>query len=471
MARVACFFMLALTLAACGYAPQADFAGLRNPDAVSSWEDLGALEICLANVRIGPPAAGAGGFCVDQNTPNEAFCAADDACGSRERCVCGRCTVPFCSSNSECQAGSACNFSENRCAAECNSDAECAGRGEFCSGGFCKGRCGSDADCQTAEVCSSMGRCIVADCAAAGDCLAGEICKIQREPRATAQPTALAGAAAHGADPGDERIVLWLEMADPVGATRAIYRAVSDDGLNFRMDPADAVLEDAGDARAPSVIATPGGLTLFYETAAGIRRAESTDGIAFGAPETVIPGDFHAPGAALGPGGDVLVYVHRGDREGLSLWRGSGTPAAVFSPADATIEDLWRDVSSVGSPFALVDDGELLGLPVVRLWFDAYGAESGDSVQFGMVVPLPPNDSIGYGSAPLGDPAAMIAYPYNPVFDRVVAFLEHRAEVAPAVVRDPSGELWFLYYGAASADGMTQEGIGVARNPPRVPPP
>jgi hypothetical protein len=52
-----------------------------------------------------------------------------------------------------------------------------------------------------------------------------------------------------------------------------------------------------------------------------------------------------------------------------------------------------------------------------------------------------------------------------------VAFLDHRAEVAPAVVRDPDGEVYFLYYGASSADGMTQEGIGVARNPPQVPPP
>jgi hypothetical protein len=159
--------------------------------------------------------------------------------------------------------------------------------------------------------------------------------------------------------------------------------------------------------------------------------------------------------------------VQRGAREGLALWRGSGAPVEVFAPDDATLPELWRDVTQVGSPFALVDDS--LGLPTVRLWFDAFGAESGDSIQFGMTVPLPPTDSIGYASAQAADPTDLVAYPYNPVFDRVEAFLNHRAEIAPAVVEDPSGEVWFLYYGASSADGTVQEGIGVARNPPRVP--
>jgi hypothetical protein len=162
------------------------------------------------------------------------------------------------------------------------------------------------------------------------------------------------------------------------------------------------------------------------------------------------------------------VYVERGARGGLALWRGTGEPEDVFGTAEATLPELWRDVSLVGSPYVLVDDGSDLGLPAVRVWFDAFGAESGDSVQFGEVVPLPPNDSIGYCSGPLADPTRLVSYPYNPVFDRVVAFLDHRAEIAPAVVRDPDGEVWFLYYGAASADGMTQEGIGVAVNPPRV---
>jgi hypothetical protein len=465
--------LLTLLVAACGYTGQDAFTGARHPDGVSAWQDLGALELCLANERIGPAGSAAGGFCVDVNTPNEQICADDSRCASRERCVCGRCTVAFCSSNSECPAGSACNFGEKRCAAECNSNAECKGAGEVCAGGFCKGQCGSDADCQTAEVCSSQGRCIVAACAGTSDCLAGEICKVQRQPRATAQPSVLAGDAAHGHASGRGRFVMWFEMASLAGTTRAIFRAVSEDGSNFQLDPADPVLEDAGDARAPSVAATPeGGLVMYYETAAGIRRAASNDGVSFDAAETVVAGDFHAPAAAFDADGAPLVYLQRGDRAGLALWRGSGAPVDVFGSGDATLPELWKDVTRVGSPAVLVDtDDGGLGLPAVRVWFDAFGAESGDSIQFGQVVPLPPNDSIGYCSAPLDDPAELVSYPYNPVFDRVVAFLDHRAEVAPAVVRDPDGEVYFLYYGASSADGMTQEGLGVARNPPQVPPP
>lgn len=453
---------LLLCATACGFGPQDAFTGTRQPDGIGSWENLGALQLCLADDRVGPPAAGPGGFCVDLNTPPEATCNEDRDCASRERCVCGLCTVPFCSSNAECPAGTACNFTEKRCAAECNTDAECRGRAEFCSGGFCKGRCGMDDDCQTGEFCSSMGRCVVDDCGADGDCQAGELCNIQRVPRATAQPTVLTGV---GTGPG-ERFVMWLEMSNAAGTQRQIHRAVSADGIRWRLDPAEPVLTDAGDAHAPSVVDTGAELELYYETAAGIRRATSTDGIDFGTPETVIVGDWHAPGAARTPGGETLVFVQRGDREAIALWRGGGQPEAVLTPGDATLPELWRDVTKVGSPFALVD--ESLGLPTVRLWFDAFGAESGDSVQFGMVVPLPPNDSIGYAAAPLDDPAALVTYPYNPVFDRVEAFLDHRAELAPAVVADPDGTHWFLYYGAGSADGMVDEGVGAALTPPRI---
>ena len=59
---------------------------------------------------------------------------------------------------------------------------------------------------------------------------------------------------------------------------------------------------------------------------------------------------------------------------------------------------------------------------------------------------------------------ATVNRPYNPVFDRVVAFLEHRAERSPAVVR--AGEVYFLYYDGWSPDGTRHDGLGVAKNPP-----
>ena len=55
------------------------------------------------------------------------------------------------------------------------------------------------------------------------------------------------------------------------------------------------------------------------------------------------------------------------------------------------------------SPHALLAETGS-GDPVIRLWFSAYGRESGDSYQFGEVVPLPANWSIGYASASPGAP-------------------------------------------------------------------
>jgi hypothetical protein len=452
----------------CGFAPQPSFTGGAPGSGIAAWQDQGALQLCLADERVGTPAAGAGGLCTDINAPDEPLCADDAACGSRELCICGRCTVSYCDSNAECPPGHACNFTEKRCAPTCLSDSDCHGHAEFCSGGFCKGRCGMDDDCQTGEFCSSMGRCTVRACANDSSCQGTDFCRQQRTPRATAQPAALAGPAAHGASASRGRFVLWFEMSNEAGTQRAIYRATSDDGLHYQVDPADPVLTDGGDAHAPSVVATSAGLELYYETAAGIRHATSADGVSFAAPTTIIAGDWHAPAAAVTPDGQTLVYVERGARQAIGLWQGSGTPADVFTPGDATLPELWRDVNAVGSPFALVDASG--PEPTVRLWFDAFGAESGDSMQFGMVVPLPPNDSIGYAAAPLSDPTAFVAWPYNPVFDRVQAFLDHEAELAPAVVEDPDQPVWFLYYGGTTRDGMTDQGIGVARNPPLVAP-
>ena len=42
--------------------------------------------------------------------------------------------------------------------------------------------------------------------------------------------------------------------------------------------------------------------------------------------------------------------------------------------------------------------------PSLRLWYAAFGKESGDSVQFGEITPIPPNYSIGYAAAPLTAP-------------------------------------------------------------------
>ena len=146
------------------------------------------------------------------------------------------------------------------------------------------------------------------------------------------------------------------------------------------------------------------------------------------------------------------------------MWDGSGTPRPVLTMSDITDPVYWRGVDRLGSPSALVETSPL-GQPAVHVWFDAFGQESNDSIQFGVPVTIPPNDSVGFASTLLAQPDRLIRYSYNPVFDRTEALLDHRGERAPAVVRLPDEETYLLYYQGSSADGMQSEGIGLARNP------
>jgi hypothetical protein len=453
-------WIVALLAAGCGLAPNESFTGKRVADGVAAWRDLGSVELCLGNGRVGPGGSAVGGLCADRNLPVERTCNRDDECRTREVCMCGRCTIKYCSSNAECGPGRACAFSERRCLPTCLTDDDCPEGDEFCSAGVCRARCGADPDCQTGEVCGANNRCVVATCARDEDCAASEICRVQRLPRAAGQPSALALT-----DEGGALLVLYLEMEDELATRREVFRATSRDGLRFRFDPARPVI--AGPARAPSAVEVGGRVRLYHEVDGGIALAESDDGVSFGAARLILPGDYRAPGAAVTPAGDTLVYVQVGDRRGISLFTGSGAPTPVLAPAQATDPELWRQVERVGSPAALVDLGPL-GEPAVHLWFDAFGKESEASIQFGEVVEIPPNDSIGFASTRLSRPTELLPYPYNPIFDRIVAFLEHRAELAPSVVKVPGEDRYLLYYSGASGDGMEQDGLGVAENPPRL---
>jgi hypothetical protein len=449
-----------LLLASCGLAPQDELTGRRAATGVAPWQDLGAVELCLGNERVGPGGSATGGFCADLNTPPEKICAADGDCASREQCVCGRCTVKFCTSNAECGTERSCSFSDRRCLPRCRVDDDCVDLGEICLGGLCRGQCGRDTDCQYAELCGSQNRCVVAACGRDADCRERERCRVQRLPRATGEPSVLA---VPGEQPGlPPRFVMYLEMDDISGELREIWRARSRDGIRFAFDPARPIVQ----GRAPSAVQTAAGVRLYVETAGGIAMTESADGIAFPAPALVIPGDFRAPGAAMTPSG-VIVYAQVGDRAGIAVWTGSGAPRTVLRPADVSDPRLWRNVERVGSPSALVVSSPL-GEPAIHLWFDAFGKESGTSIQFGEMVEIPPNDSIGFASTLLAQPDKLIPYPYNPVLDRIVAFLAHRAELSPAVVRVPGEERYLLYYVGASGDGMESDGIGVSTNPPRL---
>ena len=453
---------LLLVLATCGFLPEDDFTGKRVGDGIAPWTDLGPVQVCFGTESLGPPTSQPGGLCSSVNVA-EAPCLDDGDCRSRESCMCGRCTVAYCTGSSDCGGGRTCTFSENRCDVPCANALDCAD-GEECVNATCRGRCLDDTECQTGEVCSGENYCIAVDCNSDEACQGGERCRIQRVPRQVLEPSALPGE-------GGSRVALWVELADTAQpARRRIFRAISSNGLAFRVDPVTPVIADGDDTRAPSVIRTPAGYALYYEWNSGaeIRVATSSDGVTFAAPTTAIVGGTgaaaaHAPAAVLLPDGTVAVYYQVGDGAAIGLAVGEvgarlTTREPVLTPSQATIRPssreapFWDDIAALRSPMALVTDGP--GGPSLRLWFSGFGRESADSFQFGQVKPIPPNHSIGYAATAPGTLDRLVPWPYGPVVDRVEAFLKHREELGPGVMRlggvGPDGtggdDAYLLYY-------------------------
>jgi hypothetical protein len=385
----------------------------------------------------------------------------DAGCASREACVCGRCTVEFCDDASDCATGHTCSFDEHRCDVACTVTDDCAAK-EDCFNGTCRGRCHSDDECQGGEVCNSQNYCAVAACAAASDCLAGETCRVQRTPRQALEPDPIA---ADDSTPG-AAVVLYVEIADAGQLqNRRIYRALSPDGRLFKLTPSSPVLSDGNDDRAPSILHTADGWFLYYEWNAGaeLRVARSADGVTFSSPQTALVGGagasaFHAPSAVVLPGGSVAVYYQIGDGAAIGLATGplggvlanQGpvlTPAQVIVPQTTPAAPFWDQIVAITSPHAALTAGA--DGPSLRLWFSAFGHESADSIQFGKVVPIPPNYSIGYAAGNPASPGSLEPWPYGPVYDRVSAFLDHRDELSPGVVQltidGAPGDAYLLY--------------------------
>lgn len=451
--------ILLIFTAACGLAPSPDFTGTRAGDGIAPWKDLGPVEVCFGDQFLGPPASPPGGFCESVDTP-QSPCATDGDCRSREACVCGRCTVAYCSAASDCGDDRVCSFSEHRCDKKCSITDECAAK-EDCFNGTCRGRCRTTTDCQGGEVCNSLNYCVVAACADASTCLGGETCRVQRTPRQALEPDAIAG------DEGPARVVLYVELADPFQLDhRHIYRAASPDGRLFTVSPPTPILDDGLDDRAPSVVKTDAGWFLYYEWNAGaeLRVARSADGVTFSSPVTALVGGMgpsaaRAPSAVLLPDGTIAVYYQIGDGAaiGLAIGAPGGKLTArgpVLRPQDVIVPKgdpgapFWTDVVAITSPHAAITTSA--SGPSLRLWFSAFGHESADSLQFGTIVPIPPNYSIGYASGSLAAPDQLTAWPFGPVYDRVDAFLDHRDDLDPAVVQLRTGgapdAAYLLYY-------------------------
>jgi hypothetical protein len=484
---------LALSASACGFGPNDSFTGQRQATGIAPWADLGGANVCAQPALFGPADSEPVGFCVPDSAPQPRACAVDSECAARERCVCGRCSVQYCDSAAGCGKDLTCDFKNKRCARKCTKTARCP-FGQTCRGGYCTAKCETDAQCAQGELCSqTIKRCVVSSCTENAQCLVGmEHCSIQRVPGDLREPTLLPPRAN-----GPQAVMFFeLRRADRT----VIHRAESLDGVGWTINPAEPVLEPGlerlgGETRvgAPSVVTLPsGGFVMFFDagpTGDHIGRATSPDGVRFTRDEAPAlsatspweAGKVHAPGATITSRGLYLFYeggdgigvgVARSTDDGKSFTRaGDGLVLASDREAGGAhrVSDavVWRAVTELRSPFALAQR-DAVGDEVLGVWFSAFGVESSSFDELGNRKPPVANHSIGYAawnvSTATGDEPRMEAYPFNPVFDRVLSFLQHLQELSPAIVRLENGS-YALVYGAIGAMG-SYDNLGVAVNPP-----
>jgi hypothetical protein len=441
--------------AGCGFERESPFAGVRLPD-VGPWQDLGPLTVCHLGRRLAAPSLGDAGVCMRGPDTAGGFCATDGDCQSRERCICGWCSVTACDSADECgPAGGplVCSFADRRCDHPCDQDGDCAA-GERCLPGrhVCRGTCASSADCQHGETCqTSTGLCVTTVCAADADCGAGNKCWPQRAGALLAEPAPLVA--------GDA-VELWLERTDGDGVARIWHGR--GDGTQFTLD-ADPLFDGA----APSVARLPdGSYAMVFARGVSLFAARSPDAVAWSAATPALP-NARQPSLVIQADGTPALYVI--DPDG-NLTRFSGTadltfstPRPVLTPALARTP-LWPDVDALASPFAdpYVDAD---GSTRLRLWFAAHGTETGPSMQSGTPTPTPPDWSIGLAVSLASDNRSIEVTldASNPVFDRTTDFINHPSELDPAVVH--LTDRWLLYYRRAKPDGTAAETLAVAVSP------
>jgi hypothetical protein len=478
------FPILFLFLTTCTLQDQDQYSGISIVTGVSPYEEKGIVEICIGYHRIASPETYLGGFCQKLDAPSPALCSTNSNCTGRELCVCGRCSVKFCTRTDDCPEGTMCDFNNSRCVQQCDYDCDCPGPNPRCDLGMCQQMCIVDAECQTGELCAlSRARCITVPCSMDGDCYADEECIIQMEPRVLKEPSPLKG--------NDGFLYMWVEMDQGTQARKVIFRARSVDGENWKMVPASPVLlsdiNDGYRVAAPSVIYLNNQYIMYFEVGDGssIGRAVSTDGKDWvrDSQPVITPanGEFsvHSPCVVKNPyENNLMLYYQVGNGVEIKVTtsvdaEGTTFPSplvdlnarrTVLRPHYLIDPMLWRKVTRVLSPFVIVEkDSE--GTPVFRMWVSAKGYESAEASSFGTVSQVRANLSIGYLAS--YDGIGFSPYPFNPIFDRIApnSFVNHESELSPAILI--YNNKYFLFYGIADADETEYNNLGFAVNPPR----
>lgn len=452
-------FLLALTLTCCGLLPAPDPAPPFPSDGTTGFGEAEPIEVCLGSARVVPPdATGGSAVCVAEGAEGSA-CSADASCAGIERCVCGRCIVAVCDVGSECGEGRICR--DRRCTTACAAPGDCP-EGETCNAGGCARTCQGDGDCHFGERCDALGdTCVARLCSEATPCGAGRRCEPVTVAGELREPeVAVLGGAS----------VAYVEMRG--GAARAIYRARVDAAARWTLDPVDPVLaaDAEGGAGAPALRLDGERVELYFALGEGaaIARAVSTDGgrtFARDAAPLLVPvpgwawenGWIGSPSVVDFQGVTYLLY-EGGPRAGIGLARLEGDHATrlfdapIVSPQTVSDPLLWRGVTEVGAPSAVVA-GDIL-----RVYFTARGVEGGDALVGGVAVPAEANDSIGMAASL--DARSFAGYPAGPVLARLTNLRTYLGEREAAVRLPAEGgaEITFV-----SADATGQSLTGLAR--------
>lgn len=451
--------LLPALLGACGLAPGSAETISIPTDGINGFGDASPIELCVGSARVvsASVASAGSGLCVRKGA-SAAPCADDASCSGIERCICGRCIVEACQGAASCGDGRVCRG--KRCTTSCSDDSRCL-LGERCISGGCARVCSNDSVCHSGERCDPLdGVCASKLCGGALTCGSAADCELERVAGEVHEPSIalLSGGP-----------VAFLEIRDGgASLTDGIYRARIDTSYRWTADPeAPILLPLPGETRvgAPSALARAGGSLELYmdvDDGAFLARATSTDGgVTFSrAPSPVLePSDPWEAGRVASPsvveyGSISYLFYEGGHRAGLGLARLDSTTGAasrlssdpIALPGDIEDPVLWRSVTEIGSPHAIVADGAL------RLYFTARGAEGGDSLSGTSAVPADLNDSIGLLTT--RDLTSFARYPAGPVFSRVANLRGYLGEREPFVALAASTRAAEITFLATDAQGV-----------------
>ncbi len=454
----------AAPLASCGLAPGKDETPVFAGDGIAGFSQVGAIEFCVGRSRVVTPFVAEGAevaFCVD-NSRKPTSCSSDSDCASPEHCYCGRCAVHACDITGRgCSQDEVCQG--NRCTERCTKNSDCHD-GNVCDGGGCGRPCSRDTDCPYGELCDSLNQvCRVSLCNSFITCGSDQTCVSQEQLGEMHEPFIVGSGS-------NERAYLALVA----GKTSAIYRARLETPERWVADPDKPVLEadaaDQNEVGAPALVQSSAGYTLYFTSAGGARieRATSSDGKSFSRDATPVlvadPGGWEngrvaSPSVVSFHGTTYLLY-EGGHGAGIGVARIDGGTAKrigqgpLVTPAKVDSR-FWRDLTTVGTPDAVVVDG------VVRIYFTGRGAEGADAIDQGNALPAAINDSIGLVTT--RDFARLSYFPLGPVFARRTNLRAYLGEREPFVRMD--GSRTRLVYVTGDASGAIT-GLALAAEPP-----